>query len=106
MSISDKLKMITSQGGICPICQEKIDFSAHIDHDHKTMKVRGVLCRNCNVGIGFLGDDPQRIIRAALYLDDRLPHMDFVDIIQVQSEGDLNGKNSIPSRDTRTARRF
>lgn len=33
----------------------------HIDHDHETGEVRGLLCRNCNVALGHLEDDPARI---------------------------------------------
>ena len=39
-----------------------------IDHDHKTGKVRGVLCHSCNVLIGHAEDDPERLEAAAAYL--------------------------------------
>ncbi len=40
----------------------------HIDHDHQTGVVRGVLCAWCNTALGLLGDSPERIDRAADYL--------------------------------------
>jgi len=40
----------------------------NIDHDHKTGKVRGVLCSGCNAGIGMLGDNLDGVLRAADYL--------------------------------------
>lgn len=40
----------------------------HIDHDHKTGVVRGVLCAACNTAIGLLGEDYERIIAAAEYV--------------------------------------
>lgn len=40
----------------------------HIDHDHETGVVRGVLCAACNTAIGLLGEDPERIIAAAEYV--------------------------------------
>ncbi|MEU9115034.1 endonuclease domain-containing protein [Streptomyces sp. NPDC048483] len=39
----------------------------HVDHDHRTGKVRGVLCFNCNSGLGLLRDDPQAARRAIAY---------------------------------------
>jgi hypothetical protein len=41
----------------------------HIDHDHKSGKVRGLLCSCCNTGIGFLKDDPRIMRKAADYVE-------------------------------------
>ena len=40
-----------------------------IDHDHKTKKIRGVLCNNCNTALGLFKDDPVRIENAIRYLE-------------------------------------
>ena len=64
-------KMLISQNGGCAICGKtqpgKRDF--HIDHDHKTGKVRGLLCVNCNLGIGNMQDDPSLLRLAIRYLE-------------------------------------
>jgi hypothetical protein len=59
--------MRESQGGLCAIC--KAAPAAHVDHDHATGTVRGMLCFPCNAAIGHLRDDPQVVRQAAVYLD-------------------------------------
>ncbi|MEU6091046.1 endonuclease VII domain-containing protein [Streptomyces sp. NPDC047085] len=59
--------MVASQRGLCSIC---LDAPAvHVDHCHRTGRVRGVLCFNCNSAIGKLRDDPDVARRAATYLE-------------------------------------
>ena len=41
----------------------------HIDHDHATGKVRGLLCPACNLGIGYFSDNVATLINAACYLE-------------------------------------
>jgi hypothetical protein len=64
--------LLESQGGGCAICG-KLDVD-HVDHDHRTGRVRGILCFRCNVAIGQMDDDPERLLAAASYLsrDDEL----------------------------------
>ncbi len=71
-------EMFKNQNGLCAICHKpevKIDLktglilSLAVDHNHITGKVRGLLCRNCNVGIGYLLDSSDILRNAALYLD-------------------------------------
>lgn len=67
----DYQTMLVAQGGVCAICglPPIEDFALAIDHDHETGVIRGLLCRQCNVGIGNLRDDPA-LLRAALrYLE-------------------------------------
>jgi len=40
----------------------------HVDHDHKTGKVRQLLCQNCNIGLGSFQDSPALLVKAARYL--------------------------------------
>lgn len=68
--------MVETQGG-CAICGiENPPSQWHVDHDHSCCTgwktcgecVRGVLCNNCNLGIGMLGDSPEVLDRASEYL--------------------------------------
>ncbi len=48
-------KMLENQGGRCKICnsERKGRYNFHVDHCHKTGRVRGLLCSNCNTTLGF-----------------------------------------------------
>jgi hypothetical protein len=62
MSVEEYDKMLEAQGGVCAICKgpsKRKNGLFDVDHDHKTGKVRGLLCHGCNTGIGLLGDDPR-----------------------------------------------
>jgi hypothetical protein len=67
-------RMLTEQHGKCAICLAPLgEFShsenlMHIDHDHASGKVRGLLCGRCNRGIGAFRDDASALQRAAAYL--------------------------------------
>ncbi|WP_434976453.1 endonuclease VII domain-containing protein [Streptomyces puniciscabiei] len=62
--------MIAAQRGLCAIFLAAPPM--HVDHCHKTGRVRGVLCFNCNSGLGLLRDDPEVVRRAAAYLEGNL----------------------------------
>lgn len=53
-------------GNRCYICGTKYDL--HVDHDHRTGEVRGILCRRHNLGLGQFNDDPIMLLRAVDYL--------------------------------------
>jgi hypothetical protein len=57
---------VASQGGVCAICRE--GQPEHIDHDHETGLIRGVLCGPCNMGLGLFKDDAGRLDAAIDYL--------------------------------------
>src|SRR4051794_1976907 len=65
-SASTTERLVQRQGGICPICRSAAP--AHVDHDHVTGVVRGILCADCNTGMGQLRDDPWVVRRAIEYL--------------------------------------
>jgi hypothetical protein len=59
--------MVRAQGRICPVCGRP--DPQHVDHDHESGEVRGILCFTCNVGLGNFGDDVERLRNAADYLE-------------------------------------
>lgn len=67
MSSEEYDALVLKQDGKCAICGRDAD-PLNIDHDHRTSKIRGGLCRTCNVGIGALGDCPEMLDRAARYI--------------------------------------
>ncbi len=57
------------QGGVCAICKQHQRYqSLATDHDHKTGKFRGLLCVQCNRGLGRFFDSPIRLRNAAEYI--------------------------------------
>ena len=74
--------MVKSQGGVCAICEgvndtrrrgthngKDVAMSLAVDHNHKTGKVRGLLCSACNTSLGKFKDDPVLLKKAIHYLE-------------------------------------
>lgn len=63
-------ELLETQKNTCAICPTTLtQWTAHVDHWHTgTNKVRGLLCVKCNTGLGKLGDSPDSLLRAVLYL--------------------------------------
>lgn len=81
MTVEQYEKMVADQGGCCAICgtDDPGKPSWSVDHDHDCCSgprscglcVRALLCTRCNMGLGFFGDSPARLIAAAAYLGAR-----------------------------------
>ena len=67
----DYNRMFVEQKGCCAICgthQQELKKKLAVDHDHETGKVRGLLCRSCNTGIGLLKENKEILLAAISYL--------------------------------------
>jgi len=67
LSIQEYMSLVDEQNGKCAICYSEpvIYDRLHVDHDHETGQVRGLLCYHCNVALGHFRDNPQ-IVQSAL----------------------------------------
>lgn len=76
LTLNDVKSLLEGQFNKCALCEKELSvlqgrgFStiAHVDHDHVTGKVRGVLCGNCNTALGKLGDSVASIEKVLSYL--------------------------------------
>jgi hypothetical protein len=74
---ANRYDALVPQDGRCPICQEASPAGLQVDHDHQCCPgerscgkcVRGLLCGPCNRALAQMRDDPQRLRRAAAYLE-------------------------------------
>lgn len=69
-------KLEQEQGFLCAICREPetkrykdVLCRLVVDHDHRDGKIRGLLCRSCNIALGNFRDDPKRLQNAISYLN-------------------------------------
>ena len=82
ISLKQYKKMFNMQKGRCLICGRSFDdiykkqkknhiyYTPRIDHDHKTGKVRGILCHHCNTALGSFNENPLILVRAIKYLQE------------------------------------
>jgi hypothetical protein len=67
----DYHRMFDEQDGRCLICEIETKEKLHIDHDHATGVIRGLLCTNCNRALGHGQDDPEILRKLADYVENR-----------------------------------
>ena len=70
MTIEDYDSMLANQEGVCAICHT-IPNKKHlvVDHSHDNNMVRGLLCSNCNTGLGLFKDSIDNLSAAIVYLN-------------------------------------
>ena len=71
ISLKEYNEIFNRQKGCCAICgkhQQDIKGKFHVDHKHDTGKVRGLLCVNCNILIGYAKEKPTILLNVVGYL--------------------------------------
>jgi len=76
LNVEEYEKMLSSQNGVCSICHKEETrkgkngkvLPLNVDHNHKTGKVRGLLCHLCNVSLGGFQDSEELLLNAIKYL--------------------------------------
>lgn len=69
MSVADYNAMLDKQFWLCAICGRCPKRPLFVDHDHKTGSVRGLLCSDCNLGLGAFKDSQSNLSDAIDYLN-------------------------------------
>lgn len=71
LSHENWLEIWKNQSGKCAICGEVFNnpSDACVDHNHETGKVRGLLCKKCNLALGLFNDDIKNMMTAVEYLE-------------------------------------
>jgi hypothetical protein len=69
LSVSEYEEMLRKQNGVCAICGgSNGEKPLHVDHDHKTGKVRKLLCGACNKALGMVRDNESILLKMVKYL--------------------------------------
>ncbi len=76
--ISQYKEILKKENGVCAICESKetrkrkgMIVRLSIDHNHTTGEIRGLLCHNCNVGLGHFLDNVEFLLKAIRYIKER-----------------------------------
>jgi hypothetical protein len=71
ISLEEYEEKLKQQDSKCEICSAKLEIGplTHLDHCHQTNRIRGMLCTNCNRGLGSFHDSPQKLQAAINYVE-------------------------------------
>lgn len=71
ITLQEYNELFEEQNGCCAICkrhQSELKRNLHVDHNHNTKEIRGLLCQKCNQAIGLLNDDPVLLNNVSEYV--------------------------------------
>ena len=71
ISHEERDKLLELQGGVCKCCGKSTHGSKkgwHVDHNHATGVIRGVLCANCNIALGQVNDSIEQLEQLIMYI--------------------------------------
>lgn len=76
------MEMLYQQNNKCAICGAEFGVNhikdcPHVDHNHNTGVVRGLLCLKCNAGLGLFGDNIDNLVSAICYLEENANNETF-----------------------------
>lgn len=91
ITIEEQDRMLIEQDGRCAICRRTLGKQVCIDHDHVSGMVRSILCHDCNISLGRMDEDRDRLTAAADYLWEHRWPLD-------RDERDLRDQNRINDR--------
>jgi hypothetical protein len=84
ISVEEYERMLERQNGRCAVCrQPPTGVSLHVDHDHESGRIRGLLCFTCNNSLGDMKDSEDRLAAAIDYLG---RHDDLVRVAQERAK--------------------
>ena len=72
ISLKEYYQMLADQNGLCAICgasESETQRRLHVDHDHETGEIRGILCHRCNVALGMVQDNVKILSLMIRYLE-------------------------------------
>lgn len=70
ISLEEYNKLLIKQNYCCAVCKDIPTYQRlHVDHCHKTGKIRGLLCQSCNVSIGKMKESPILLRALAEYIE-------------------------------------
>jgi hypothetical protein len=74
ITIEEYEKLVKEVGGKCEICGATQSTNGHrlaVDHDHQTLQIRGILCKDCNVALTLFQEKETVLQNAIKYLEQR-----------------------------------